>query len=33
VRSVKRALQRVDAGAEPGFLLRLLDRLGIGVSS
>jgi glycine/D-amino acid oxidase-like deaminating enzyme len=33
VRSVKRALRRVDAGAEPGFLLRLLDRLGIGVSS
>ncbi|MGE5758807.1 MAG: NAD(P)/FAD-dependent oxidoreductase [Gemmatimonadota bacterium] len=33
VRSVKRALRRVDAGAEPGILLRLLDRLGIAVST
>ena len=32
VRAVTRALRRVDAGAEPGLLLRLLDRLGIGVS-
>jgi len=27
-----RALRRVDAGAEPGLLLRLLDRLGLGFS-
>jgi len=33
VRSVTRALRRVDAGAEPGILLRLLDRLGVGFSS
>ena len=33
VRSVTRALRRVDAGAEPGMLLRLLDRLGVGFSS
>lgn len=33
VRSVTRALRRVDAGAEPGVLLRLLDRLGVGFSS
>lgn len=33
VQSVQRALRRLDAGAEPGMLLRLLDRLGIGVSS
>lgn len=32
VRSVTRGLRRVDAGAEPGVLLRLLDRLGIGFS-
>jgi glycine/D-amino acid oxidase-like deaminating enzyme len=33
VRSVTRALRRVDAGAEPGVLLRLLERLGVGFSS
>jgi glycine/D-amino acid oxidase-like deaminating enzyme len=32
VRAVLRALRRVDAGAEPGLLLRLLDRLGLGFS-
>lgn len=31
--SVTRALRRVDAGAPPSLLLRLLDRLGIGFSS
>lgn len=30
VRAVLRALRRVDAGAEPGLLLSLLDRLGLG---
>jgi hypothetical protein len=33
VRAVTRALKRVDAGAEPGILLRILSRLGIGFSS
>ena len=33
VRSVTRALRRVDAGERPGILLRILDRLGIGFSS
>lgn len=33
VRAVTRALRRVDAGAEPGLMLRLLNRLGIGFSS
>jgi glycine/D-amino acid oxidase-like deaminating enzyme len=33
VGAVTRALRRVDAGADPGVLLRLLDRLGIGFSS
>jgi glycine/D-amino acid oxidase-like deaminating enzyme len=33
VSSVTRALRRVDAGEKPGLLLRLLDALGIGLSS
>ena len=33
VRLVTRALRRVDEGAAPGVLLRILDRLGIGFSS
>ena len=33
VRAVTRALRRVDAGAEPSFMLRLLARMGIGFSS
>jgi glycine/D-amino acid oxidase-like deaminating enzyme len=33
VRAVTRALRRVDAGGRPSLLLRLLDRLGIGLSS
>jgi glycine/D-amino acid oxidase-like deaminating enzyme len=33
VRAVTRALRRVDAGGEPGVLLKLLDRMGIGFSS
>lgn len=33
VRAVLRALRRVDAGAEPGLLLGLLDRLGLGFTS
>lgn len=33
VRAVTRALRRVDAGAEPNLMLRLLNRLGIGFSS
>lgn len=33
VRAVTRALRRVDAGAEPSLLLKLLDRMGIGFSS
>ena len=33
VRAVTRALRRVDAGAEPSLMLKLLDRLGIGFSS
>ena len=33
VRAVTRALRRVDAGARPGLLLRVLDALGIGLSS
>jgi len=33
VRSVTRALRRVDAGGRPGLLLRCLDVLGIGLSS
>jgi glycine/D-amino acid oxidase-like deaminating enzyme len=33
VRSVTRALRRVDAGERPGILLRILDRMGIGFSS
>ena len=31
--AVTRALRQVDEGRSPGFLLRLLDRLGIGFSS
>ena len=31
--AVTRALRRVDEGGSPGFLLRVLDRLGIGFSS
>lgn len=31
--AVTRALRRVDQGSGPGFLLRVLDRLGIGFSS
>ena len=33
IAAVTRALRQVDAGGSPGFLLRLLDRLGIGFSS
>ncbi len=33
VRLVTRALRRVDAGGPPGLLLRLLDAMGIGLSS
>ncbi len=33
VRAVSKALRRVDAGGRPGLLLRLLDTLGIGLSS
>jgi glycine/D-amino acid oxidase-like deaminating enzyme len=33
VHAVTRALRRVDAGARPGVLLRVLDALGIGLSS
>ena len=33
VEAVTRALRRVDAGEEPGPMLRLLERLGIGFSS
>jgi glycine/D-amino acid oxidase-like deaminating enzyme len=33
VASVTRALRRVDAGEEPGLMLRLLERMGIGFSS
>jgi glycine/D-amino acid oxidase-like deaminating enzyme len=33
VAAVTRSLRRVDQGAAPGPLLRLLDRLGIGLSS
>ncbi|MFL5494818.1 MAG: NAD(P)/FAD-dependent oxidoreductase, partial [Gemmatimonadales bacterium] len=33
VARVTRALRRVDQGARPGLLLRLLDRMGIGFSS
>ncbi|PYS93558.1 MAG: FAD-dependent oxidoreductase [Acidobacteria bacterium] len=33
VRLVSRALRRVDAGGKPGLLLRLLDAMGIGLSS
>jgi len=33
VRAVTRALRRVDDGEQPGIVLRLLDRMGIGFSS
>jgi glycine/D-amino acid oxidase-like deaminating enzyme len=33
VRAVTRALRRVDAGGEPGVLLKLLERMGIAFSS
>lgn len=33
VKTVTRALRKVDAGEEPGVLLRLLERMGIGFSS
>lgn len=33
VRALSRQLRRVDAGARPGWLLRLLDAAGIGLSS
>jgi glycine/D-amino acid oxidase-like deaminating enzyme len=33
VRAVGKALRRVDAGGRPGVLLRVLDRIGIGLSS
>jgi hypothetical protein len=31
--AVTRDLRRVDAGAKPSLLLRLLDSLGVGLSS
>ena len=33
VAAVTRALRRVDAGGKPSLLLRLLDAMGIGLSS
>ena len=33
VDAVTRALRKVDAGEEPGLMLRLLERMGIGFSS
>ncbi len=33
IAAVTRALRKVDDGGSPGFLLRVLDRLGIGFSS
>lgn len=33
VKAVTRSLRRVDAGKKPGFLLRVLDKMGIGFSS
>ena len=33
VRAVTRALRRVDAGAEPSLMLKLLQRMRIGFSS
>jgi hypothetical protein len=33
VNAVTRALRRVDAGSRPNLLLRVLDALGIGLSS
>ena len=33
VRAVLRELRRVDAGAQPGLLLQLLDRLGLGFAT
>jgi hypothetical protein len=33
VATVTRALRRVDQGERPGWLLRVLDRFGIGFSS
>ncbi len=33
IRTVTRALRRVDAGGRPGLLLRCLDAMGIGLSS
>ncbi len=33
IEAVTRSLRKVDGGAAPGFLLRVLDRLGIGFSS
>ncbi len=33
IAAVTRALRRVDAGEEPGVMLRLLERMGIGFSS
>jgi hypothetical protein len=33
VDAVTRALRKVDAGEEPGVMLRLLERMGIGFSS
>jgi glycine/D-amino acid oxidase-like deaminating enzyme len=32
IKAITRALRRVDTGAEPGLLLKLLDRLGVGFS-
>jgi hypothetical protein len=33
VRAVTRALRRLDDGEQPGIVLRILDRMGIGFSS
>jgi glycine/D-amino acid oxidase-like deaminating enzyme len=33
IRKVTRLLRKVDAGDNPGFILRVLDRMGIGLSS
>lgn len=33
VNAVTRSLRRIDAGEEPGLILRILDRMGIGFSS
>ena len=33
VNAVTRSLRRMDSGEEPGLILRILDRMGIGFSS